>query len=244
MQLDFAGFASENEMTEYFFQNSKSMLIIGATDGIFCENYYPFYLKYGMAITDAVLVEAAPWHYKKLQQNFPQFPHWKFENSAITNFNGESDFVGADPELNGQYPDWMNGCGMLGTQFQTERGETNLLNLSDKDVTQYKKIVKVNCMTVDTLLQKYNLEQIDIIKTDTEGHDWIILQQMNLDKIRPKIYTLETLHAKDSTVNEMRLFFENYGYSFHIIGYYDPSWVGLTGVPQRSATACAIRKDK
>jgi len=37
---------------------------------------------------------------------------------------------------------------------------------------------QVNCMTFKTLIEKYNISSVDILKIDTEGHDHIILEQV------------------------------------------------------------------
>ena len=84
--------------------------------------------------------------------------------AAVTDFDGETQF-------------FENG--MINQQNTLEDGGTNL------------KKIKINALKLQTLLDKQNINHIDFLNIDVEGSDYKVISSLNLNKIRPKMISIE-----------------------------------------------------
>lgn len=102
---------------------------------------------------------------------FDRLPECNKVNCAISNYTGEIDIYYVDPEdiPKHQLPNWVRGCNSVGKPHPTV---VNLLNKEQQNLIN-KDTVKVR--RLHDVLQDHNIEQIDLLKIDTEGHDHIIL---------------------------------------------------------------------
>lgn len=104
---------------------------------------------------------------------FDRLPKCRKEKVAISNYEGDVDIYYMNPEdiEKLKLPNWLRGCNMIGKQhptmvdvLQREYGTTDPIK---------KETVKV--VRIKTLLDKYNINNINLLKIDTEGHDCTIL---------------------------------------------------------------------
>jgi FkbM family methyltransferase len=112
----------------------------------------------------------------------------EYEASAITDYDGEVTFKYYDLdwiENGGEENEWRKGLG-------TTNLDTNVLNSNPKHA-EYEKIVNVPCMRLDTLIDKYNINNIDFLKIDTEGTEPVILNDYSW-KIKPTLMKIECRH--------------------------------------------------
>ena len=70
-----------------------------------------------------------------------------------------------------------------------QAGVINQAN-SLKKINGAKK-VKIDSMTLDSLIEKYNIKKIDYLNIDAEGIDFKIISGFSLKKIRPALITIE-----------------------------------------------------
>ena len=52
----------------------------------------------------------------------------------------------------------------------------------------------VRSMTLDALLERHDLQQLDVLLTDTEGYDYEILRHVDWDRLRPSLVVFEHRH--------------------------------------------------
>lgn len=117
-------------------------------------------------------------------------------NCAISDMDGSVDVYWIDPEDIKKYnlPYWLRGCNSIINPHPTAHAE--LLNRELLDI--YKK---TTCETIcwDTLITRYNVESVDHLKIDTEGHDCIIIQSILKSELRvlPKTIMFENNSLTD-----------------------------------------------
>jgi hypothetical protein len=58
-------------------------------------------------------------------------------------------------------------------------------------------------VTLPGLLETHDIRWIDLLHIDTEGHDWKILRQLNLDKISPFVIMFENKHFNQEERDEV-----------------------------------------
>lgn len=175
--------------------NARSLINIGANDGLWGDELHEHIIRDGAKIPNIVFVEPVPWYLDNCKKTFQHLSHCKYINAAITTSDGETDFIVIDPNHVHNVPEHVRGCSMIGTSYTTDCG-TNLIASSEERtrIESLSLIIKVPTMTFDTLMRTVGLEEIDVLKCDAEGHDWKIIQQVDLDKHKPKLIFFEGMH--------------------------------------------------
>lgn len=192
--------------------NDTFVLQIGAMDGIIFDDTRGFLDMYRWP---ALLVEPIPSIMEELKKNFSYVDNYKYEQSAISDFDGEtvmltipSDVIEREnlhPGYKGMsalYP-LRNG---FGSDYQR-----------DVDVkSKFGVDIKVNTLTLKSLIDKHNISKIDVLICDAEGYDWKIFQQLDFSKIRPKFIRLEYINLSEEEKKLTIEKFEKNGYVIEI----------------------------
>lgn len=187
----------------------KFVINIGAMDGVTYDEMSGYTRMYS---TKGLYVEPVPYLFDKLKNNFKE--SGIFENSAISDYDGEIEMVTIDKHaidtnvvhecfygMSSVYPP-RNGLGSEG----------------DKPVVdKYGKIIKVPCITFNTLLKKHNIETFDVIKIDAEGYDYHIFKQIDLRKYNPKVIRVEWFLLNESEQTSMLNLLKDNNYKVEIL---------------------------
>ena len=197
----------------YLGKKSKNItaLNIGSMDGIMFDEMIGYTNMYNFKV---LYVEPVPYLFEKLQHNI-RSSSAMFENSAISEYNGMIDMLTIDKEIidsglvhscfygmSAVYPP-KNG---LGSEFDRPT------------VEKYGKLIKVPCITFNTLVLRHNLKAFDIVKIDTEGHDYKIFKQIDLNKYKPKIIRIEWINLEEYEQNDIIKIFNEHNYVYEISG--------------------------
>ena len=186
-------------------------LNIGAMDGVLFDELIGYTNMYNFK---GLYVEPIPYLFDKLKNNINGEGNF-FENSAISNYNGEIEMIMIDQSVIDQ--GLVHSCfyGMSAV-FPPKNG---LGSEFDKPtVDKYGKKISVKCMTFDKLLRKHKIENFDIIKVDAEGHDYVIFDQIDFDEFRPKVVRLEWINLTEDEQEKIIKKFELHNYKFEISG--------------------------
>lgn len=170
----------------------------GAYDGVLQSNTKYLEEKYGWT---GLLVEPSPKVFESLQKNRPN------------NININKCLVSSTYESNK-------------IDFALDNGPmasvNNMRNIKDAE------IIKVECDTLENILDANNIKQIDFMSLDTEGYELEVLRGMNLQKHRPKYLMIEIY--KDDKIKILNYLTENdYVFVENITNYNytdNPGWDG------------------
>ena len=114
-----------------------------------------------------------------------------FENVAISDYEGEATmyYVDRDTIVNYCLPEWVAGCASIDDFHPSvlavfkERGLLPATLCSTVDIKRVR---------IKSIIDKYNITSLDLLKIDTEGHDCIILNDyINTVEILPKVIQFE-----------------------------------------------------
>ena len=137
--------------------------------------------------TKLILVEPVPFLFNQLQLNYTKkFKNNKniiFINKAVSDFIGEIEMtVPSEKNDFSKLPFWASQVGSINNKHA-------LAHINDLLVEK----INVKTTTINEIIEQYNIKQINLLHTDTEGHDYIILMNYNF-KIKPKQIMFEHKH--------------------------------------------------
>lgn len=113
---------------------------------------------------DGLFIEPVKYYFDRL-------PECRKLNVAVSDYVGTNTMYFLSDEQIKEYnlPDWVRGCNSFGSIHPTVSKlmcENGIKNCSTQDVDVFPLV---------TLLERENIQHIDLLKIDTEGHDCIIL---------------------------------------------------------------------
>jgi FkbM family methyltransferase len=202
--LHYLGKKSTKNNSEIFALN------IGSMDAIMFDELCGYAAMYNFK---GLYVEPIPYLFEKLKANIKNNGN-KFENSAISDYDGQIEMIMIDKYAidSGKVHNCFYGMSAV---YPPRNG---LGSEGDKQtVEKYGKMITVPCITFETLMAKHNIENFDIVKIDTEGHDYVIFKQINLDKYKPKVIRLEWINISEEEQKNIIDTFNKHDYVFEII---------------------------
>lgn len=197
--------------------DALSFVQVGANDGKFGDPLRSYVLTRGWK---GVLVEPQPDVFQKLKANYAECTdRLAFENLAISD-QGSLTLYLPPLELDGR-----------------DKTYAESIVSSDADViarqigmskNKLRKVI-VPAVTLDELLSKHGMVDVDLLQIDAEGYDWQVLQTLSLDRVRPKLIQLETGHMGRRDLTEMARHLNSAGYLIYYGG-----WQGDTVAMEKS----------
>ena len=137
--------------------------------------------------TKLFLVEPVPYLYSKLIENYSNklvdISNIVFINKAISDRDGQ---------LTLNIPSLKNDFSKL-PFWATQISSVNYSHLSMHIPSLIIDKIDVECITLDSLVSKYNIANIYLLHIDTEGHDYDILMAYSFS-IKPTIVIFEHKH--------------------------------------------------
>jgi len=145
---------------------------IGANDGVSQDPIYKYSNSW-----DGILIEPIPESFSRLKENYKNTQgNKKFENIAISTFDGEiSLYVPHKDGINNEY------------YLKIVSQNKQLRTLNDSVLDE----IKVPCLSLNSLIEKHKISQIDLLVIDIEGYEMELLNQYDF-KIKPKIIYFES----------------------------------------------------
>lgn len=151
----------------------------------------------------ALLVEPVSYVFDILKKTYGDDPRIRFENVAI-NAGEPLPFYWVDELAKVDLPQLPNRWNQLGS-FVKDHITRHLPELKP-----YVRETMVTGLTLTGLLEKIGVESFDFLHIDTEGYDWKILKQLDLDRWKPRVILFEHKHLSREEMAEARAFLGPY----------------------------------
>lgn len=191
------------------------VLQIGAMDGVAFDPVHAMIRELGWR---GVLVEPIPDMFDALRANYANAEGIAFVNKAVAGYDGVIEMTRIDPRAVEEAGISKEALGISTTM--PDRGVLVKAGGELKQILEkYKRTLPVPCCTMETLLREHSIERVDALVIDTEGADWMILQQFPLDRYRPRIVFLEVVHLTSAEMQACFLYLMQSGYALRV----DPS---------------------
>lgn len=152
-----------------------------------------------------ILVEPQRYFYDKLKSTYAGVKGIQLLNVAISDRDESLTLYHIDYEHQ-DLPDWAKGLGSFSKQVLLSHN-----HLID-DLESKIRELPVKCMTVNELLKQSGGAQLDVLITDTEGHDFIILKQFDFANVRPRLIVYESKHLSPADFAACEKMLSGFGY--------------------------------
>ena len=184
----------------------SSLIQIGANDGVSHDHLHDIIKKHRL---ESLLLEPSESFFLELKKNYLNFPNVKIENSALSVNNDISFLYKVNPEYFKIYGTLSSGISSF------EKGHLIKHGIKAKHIVKEK----VNQISFDQILSKYNINNFDLLLIDTEGYDCNIVSDffIKIKTIRPFL-VFEWSHIKNVELcNTLNLLIKN-NYLFFPVG--------------------------
>ena len=162
--------------------------------------------------TRLILVEPVPYLFDQLKKNYEKKNinnNIIFINKAVSNYIGYIELtIPSQKNDFSKFPNWAS---------QLASTNENHCKMHLPDLITEK--INVKTTTINEIIKEYNIKEIGILHTDTEGHDYDIL--MNYDfTIKPKYVLFEHKHMDGiftvgKKYEQLKKFLEKHGYKYN-----------------------------
>ena len=183
------------------FDRDFTIVQIGAFDGVVADPIQAL-LKSNFS-GRAILVEPQPRAFELLQAKYSDDSRIALENSAITETSGSVTLY---------VPVSESGSSPMASLLKEHYKN---FGIGSHDV----ECVEVSSISVDFLLKKYEVTEIDLLQIDTEGYDYKILNQFFRAGKYPLIINCETYHLTKIEKYSFRHDLEKLGYQYIDVGF-------------------------
>lgn len=165
-------------------RDDLAVVVIGANDGPTTDPAFPLLQKH--AGWHGTFVEPVPYLFEKLTKSYGTSDRFTFVNAAVSRKTGEEKFYFVAPESrrkNPGLPSWVEQLGSF--------NRDHIAVLLDGQLEPFITEILVPTITLDELFSRTAQKRVDLLVIDTEGHDWEILQQLDLMKWKPEVIVFE-----------------------------------------------------
>lgn len=141
-------------------------------------------------------------------------------NCAISDRNDVVDVYWIDPSDIETYnlPGWLRGCNSI-----KEPHPSAIKELKDRNIEYLYKKTQCKCLTWETIVNVYDIKYVNYLKIDTEGHDYIIINNiLDSNTVLPKKILFEN-NILTTELNTKRTLekLKSFGYSIIKYGEFD-----------------------
>lgn len=192
------------------YKNDIKFVQIGANDGINGDPIHDYIKKHRW---HGVLVEPVPYIFDALEANYKEFKdNLFFENSAIATENGKLTFYRLQKSDLPDLPVWYDQLGSFNKEVVMKH-QHSLPHFNDLFIED-----TVNAITFYDLIQKYAIQDLNLVHIDTEGYDYEILKMIPFADINIDFIMFEHKHLSKSEYKEAKKMLQGFGYKCGLKG--------------------------
>lgn len=166
---------------------------VGANDGVNGGDPIREYIRNNY--WNGVLIEPQPQVFERLRRNYEGMNNLYFENVGISNERGSMKLYVPQKD---------------DTTASFVKGSIH----SNESLTE----IDVNCVRLDDIIEKYQLNEIDLLQIDTEGFEYNVIQSINFSKHLPNIIQFEHGHMSRKHISQTFQLLSSQDYVFYYGG--------------------------
>lgn len=154
-----------------------------------------------------VLVEPIPYVFEDLTKRHGSNVRLTLVNAAIADHDGTAKLYYLPRDDTADLPTWYDA-------LATFRKEVLLKHTPwIPDIDSRITTIEVPTLTFESLCKAHRIDRLDLVQIDTEGYDYEIVRQIDLDKYMPTLVMYEHYHLEPDERTACELFLRSHGYS-------------------------------
>ena len=158
-----------------------SLILIGAHDGSKTEAL----VRAATGVGQVLLVEPVPWLFERLKHKYGGKENLHLRMNALSDCEGEVVFFAPKKSANGVKP-WGDQLGSLNPTHAKDH---------DPRFLEHAVPLEVVALRLKTLFKEHDVSSLDVLMTDTEGHDMKILGELPTMEVFPERIVFEHKHS-------------------------------------------------
>jgi len=197
--------------TEAAFKDYEDIFVlkIGANDGI-CYDHLATLL-----LSDTryrgLLVEPVPMNAAMLKANYGKSGRFTIEQAAVAASSGTVKMYYVDESalklIGASNPNWVRHVANIASLDRL-----HVLKHLAPEMHPAVKETPVECLAVNELLSRHNVQKIDLLHIDAEGFDYVILRQFDFTAFHPCVVLFEHTHLTNQDRRAAKTMMEFAGY--------------------------------
>jgi FkbM family methyltransferase len=155
-----------------------------------------------------IMVEPQPDAFGRLRLNYAENERVILENVAITDHDGRVAFYELAPPAEGAPTELFGSYDLLGSLSREVLLEHDWISDAEHRIVR----TEVDCMRLETLCRKHAVDSLDLLKVDIEGHDHVVVRQIEGSGLRPRVVAYEHALLSSELREECRRIARGLGY--------------------------------
>ena len=184
---------------------------IGANDGMSVDPLREFVV--ANPKWRGLLVEPVPWIFETLQKNYAyvnKSRRLRFVNAAIGSETGMRPFWKIRDDLLHEFPPFAYQVGSFSRAHVLKHFHDH------PGIDKKVESISVRCETFASLCASYEIEKLDILHMDVEGHEPEILRSIDYAAVAPKLILFEIDHMDNETKEQIFAMLSSHGYGLKL----------------------------
>jgi FkbM family methyltransferase len=173
------------------FDGSQVVVVqVGSNDGVQGDPIYELLRQHPEWKT--LFIEPLPHIFERLVKNYSGYPNSIFENSAVFEVGGTQEFFYVSDEIKlreKDVPYWYDQLGSFDRNHILKHGH---------GFEKYINTIRIRCRKFQDILDTHDIRGIDILHIDTEGYDFEVLKQVDLERQPPRAILFEFMHLTEN----------------------------------------------
>lgn len=186
---------------------------VGAYDGFTNDPVHDYLVNYGW---HGLLIEPQRMAFELLKKTYEQYPWLTLINAAIGEQDGPQKFYQVHSGETENNPlDWSTQIASLDRSHLLKHRKSQPaygISTSIPDIAEKIEINEVECLTFDTLIDKYAVRRIDLLQIDAEGSDDRLVLSFPYEKLKPSIIRYEHMHLSNEQQERCLYYLMEQGY--------------------------------
>jgi FkbM family methyltransferase len=154
-----------------------------------------------------LFIEPLPHVFRRLLANYPHSPNYRFENVAVSEKKEIRPLYYVSDEIKKtreDVPFWYDQLGSFDKNHVLKHGN---------GIESFVTSEPVHCEPLRDILARNRITKIDILHIDTEGYDYEVLKQVDLETSPPRAILYEHMHLSMEDESAARGLLSRVGYS-------------------------------